>query len=374
MLSLLVGACAPAPTVTTPPPTVTVTAPAPTPAPAPTVTVTAPAPKPPPTPTPTSVSAADFYKDKRITMYVAYAPGGGVDYTARIFASFWTATTGGAMVVENKPGAGGLAMANFMSSQAKRDGSELGATSAWSGLTGPWVMKDPSAQYDLPKFSYLGSFGNEASAFAIAAAKPYASLGDVQKVTGFKLGALTKTGVQAMSSAILIKILGLNNARVVVGYSGTADLSLAAGRGEIDGMVYSVLNILTESKKGYFKTPLLALDYKRSTVFPDTPAITELMKVPAEDQKLLDAISLLKSKTVFLTPPDVPQDRVDFLRATFDKIVANDAFLVLMKRYFEFWTPPVNGVEEAKAMADLANIPRAEFDTIGKLLDQYAGQ
>ena len=58
-------------------------------------------------------SAADFYKKNVVTMVVGLDPGGGSDYAGRLLASYWSAATdGGAMIVKNMTGAGGLVATN----------------------------------------------------------------------------------------------------------------------------------------------------------------------------------------------------------------------------------------------------------------------
>ena len=54
------------------------------------------------------MSPADFYKANTVDLICVMSPGGGVDFSARIFASYWSEVTGGTMVVRNMPGGGGL--------------------------------------------------------------------------------------------------------------------------------------------------------------------------------------------------------------------------------------------------------------------------
>lgn len=51
-------------------------------------------------------AAAQDYPSSAIRIVVGYPPGGGVDYTARLFAERLQAVFGQPMVVENRPGAG----------------------------------------------------------------------------------------------------------------------------------------------------------------------------------------------------------------------------------------------------------------------------
>lgn len=61
-------------------------------------------------------SVSDFYKRKRITIYVGTTAGGGYDRYARTLARHLGRNIPGKprMVVKNRPGAGGMVLANEM--------------------------------------------------------------------------------------------------------------------------------------------------------------------------------------------------------------------------------------------------------------------
>jgi tripartite-type tricarboxylate transporter receptor subunit TctC len=71
--------------------------------------------------------AADFYQGKTITLIVGYAPGGGVDATARVvarhFAKFIPGQPG--VVVQNMEGAAGIVATNYLSQRVAPDGLTL---------------------------------------------------------------------------------------------------------------------------------------------------------------------------------------------------------------------------------------------------------
>src|SRR5688572_27414622 len=71
----------------------------------------------------TAASAQTAYPAKPIRMIVPVAPGGGADITARLLAQKLTDLWGHQMIIDNRPGAGGIV------------GLEIGARSAPDGYT-----------------------------------------------------------------------------------------------------------------------------------------------------------------------------------------------------------------------------------------------
>ena len=70
-----------------------------------------------------ALAQADW-PNKQITIVVGFSPGGSTDFVARIMADEFRKTWGQAVVVENKPGAGGNIGANLVA-KAKPDGYTL---------------------------------------------------------------------------------------------------------------------------------------------------------------------------------------------------------------------------------------------------------
>jgi tripartite-type tricarboxylate transporter receptor subunit TctC len=69
-------------------------------------------------------SLAQSYPSKPVTLVVPFPAGGGPDLTARILAEKLSVRWGQAVVVDNKPGAGGLIGANGVAKSAA-DGHQL---------------------------------------------------------------------------------------------------------------------------------------------------------------------------------------------------------------------------------------------------------
>lgn len=76
------------------------------------------------------------YPVSPIKLIVGYAPGGGTDIVARAMAPYLSKALGQAVVVDNKPGAGGVAGANFVA-KSRPDGYTVLLSSASSVLISP---------------------------------------------------------------------------------------------------------------------------------------------------------------------------------------------------------------------------------------------
>src|SRR5688572_29667873 len=72
----------------------------------------------------TGVATAQQYPSKPVRILVGYAPGGGVDTTARIMAQALTELWGSQVIVENRPGAAGN-IATEITAKSPPDGYTL---------------------------------------------------------------------------------------------------------------------------------------------------------------------------------------------------------------------------------------------------------
>ena len=104
--------------------------------------------------------AQEFPVGQTITIIVGFVAGGGTDTATRIIAKELAANLGQAVVVENKPGAGGMLAAQYVVN-AKSDGTVLMLGSIGPMAVMPHLMKlsfDPSR--DLAPITMGASFPN----------------------------------------------------------------------------------------------------------------------------------------------------------------------------------------------------------------------
>src|SRR5215813_7186116 len=186
--------------------------------------------------------AADFYQGKTLTVIVGYAPGGGVDASARAITRHLGRFIPGRpnIVVQNMEGAAGIVSVNHLDRRVAPDGLTLAVPGRSWYIEA--IVKRPGISFDPTRLTYIGSPG-AVSAAALVHARTgltsYAALKAAAKPVTF--GALGATTPTAMSPALLAD----NGAavRVVLGYVSTARLLLALEQGEIDG-TFTVGNAL----------------------------------------------------------------------------------------------------------------------------------
>jgi tripartite-type tricarboxylate transporter receptor subunit TctC len=219
--------------------------------------------------------------------------------------------------------------------------------------------------------NYIGFLGYSPYGIAVGINRPYQSLADLQKSVGLKFGG---TGVQdnmALGAAFVINALGLKDARVVTGYGGSAEVAAAAAKGEIDGMANPAATIYRDIEKKFVKPPFLVVDRQRTEWFPNVPALTEVVKLSAEQEIMLNVFLGLKGGKVFFATPGISEERIEFIRSAFDRIVKMKKFLTLMEKAVAIWTAPTNGRDLFAEVAKLTKVSKEDVAKLRNLVEVY---
>src|SRR5258708_38225201 len=139
---------------------------------------------------------AGYYAGKQVKMIIGLGTGGGYDLWARTLARHIGKHLPGnpTVISQNMEGAGSFRAASYMAGQAPRDGTVM-ALIARDASLGP-ITGNPGAQFDPPKFSWLGTTTTETN---VCIAHNSASVKTVQDLTQRELlvgdnGAGTGTG------------------------------------------------------------------------------------------------------------------------------------------------------------------------------------
>lgn len=317
-------------------------------------------------PKPEAATAEEFFRNNSVTLYVNGSVGGSTDFEARIFASFWGEATGGpGMRVEVKPGGGGTEGIMEVYN-AEPDGLSMGITFHSSDFYGPPLLETFGITFDPREMSWIGIQGAEWRELVIS---PDKTLDDLLKKGKVKLGATNVGGAIFTGDIVFIELFDLDG-EIVAGYEW-GELPLAMERGEIDGWSSETSDTDFLESKGFAK-PVVSGTFERGEFYPDLPAIAELVTLTPEKERLLTFLtSAFARGRSFYTTPGVPADRVDYMRRTFDKIMANPAFKDQLSRVFKVWTTPWTGEQVEKDANEVLSLPADIVNSVKDLMPKY---
>ena len=322
-----------------------------------------------------AAGGAGFYEGKTARIIVAYSPGGGYDTYARHVARHLHRHLPGAprMIVENRPGAGGLLSGNYVYNSPRQDGTEIlhiGGSSVIKQLTGI-----PQVKFDARKFHYVGATFSEATVLVVTRASGVKSLDDVlgPNAREVALGG-TSTGAPNDVGAILFRdVLGAK-VRLVTGYKGTSRIRLAMDSGELDGMFNGWASLKATShdkvQSGEYKV-LLQVSPKPIKELGDIPSISGLAKT--EEQRRLIRLTTTvpyQFARAFLVGPKVPKERVAEIRDAFDKTMSDPKFLAEAKK-LRLIIDPIKGTDLQSYVGEFLSMPPEQK---AKVLGVVAGK
>jgi tripartite-type tricarboxylate transporter receptor subunit TctC len=273
-------------------------------------------------------SAADTiratYADKTIRLIVGYGAGGGYDTFARLIAPELERETGARVVVQNKPGAGGLAVLNDVA-RAKPDMTTLTIANVSAAVTAQ-LLGSEAARFDVNDFVWLGGISSDKRVLLMAEGTSLADWRSTpQDPALIRWAAGGKTDNLALSAALLSEAFGFNS-KIITGYKGTSEATAALLRGEADGTVVSIesaLNFLD----GTGVTIAAVLSDTRSDLAPELPTIFE-MDIDPDRRKWLDyQVNLSTLGRAVMLAPGTPQPNVEFLRSALRKILTDPHFV-----------------------------------------------
>jgi tripartite-type tricarboxylate transporter receptor subunit TctC len=178
--------------------------------------------------------AANDYPNKPVRILVPYGPGGAGDLTIRLLADKLSQNLKQPIVIENRPGVGGIAaMRTVLSSPA--DGYTLGEIGNGQTISMSLFQGLPyNALKDFAPISVAASF---AVLLAVPPNSPYKSVRDVidaaRKAPGkLNLGAINPGSTQNLSAHLFQQV---SNAEfTIVTYRTTPDLVTALLRADVD--------------------------------------------------------------------------------------------------------------------------------------------
>jgi tripartite-type tricarboxylate transporter receptor subunit TctC len=282
---------------------------------------------------------AQAFPSKPIRIVVGFAAGSGTDVVARIAAQRLPEALGQPVVIDNRPGSGGM-IATEVVAKAAPDGYTLLMMAAADTIQPAMRLKMPyELTRDFTPITYIGAGLFILSTHPSVPARSVKELIALARASPGRLNYAT-TGIG--SSAHMAGELFNSLAKVkttAVPYKGGTQVAVAVSSGEVDFGYFSYTAAKPLLEGGRVR-PLAVTSLKRSPLMPDTPSLHEVgltgydrfvwygviapAGLPKEivarlDAVIVKAVNTLESKSAFLdqglvVETTTPQQFADLIR------------------------------------------------------------
>jgi tripartite-type tricarboxylate transporter receptor subunit TctC len=214
------------------------------------------------------------YPNKPIKIVVPFGAGGVADLTARTVAQKLGDNMGQSIVIENKPGAGGVVATDAVAKSTPDGYTLLLMSNATAVSAGLFKSLPYDAEKDLTPLSILGTFD---IAIVVPQESKFANLGDLLSFAKANPGKLNIGSINVGSTQHLAAELFKSTAGIdaqVVPFNGTPAVLTALRGGQIDVGVEILAPVLPQIK-GQALRALAVTGDKRAAALPQVPTAKE---------------------------------------------------------------------------------------------------
>ena len=260
---------------------------------------------------------ADDFPSRPISWVVGFAPGGISDQGARMVGKTFGEKLKQSVVIENKPGAGGIVAAEYVAG-SKPDGYTLyyGANGAMAAS----VTLQKNLSYDpLKSFTLIHGFGTSALVLVVPANSPFKSLKELIDYAKKNPGKLTYGSVGNGTASHLVAELmsehtGVKMTHVPYRGSSLGMTDLLGGR--VDLMFDYSIVVKPQIEGGKLRA-LAQTGAKRMVSHPDVPTFVDLGYPDVQ----------FAAWATLVGPAGIPKPVVDKLAAAFNETLKDPAII-----------------------------------------------
>ena len=254
----------------------------------------------------------EYFRGKTLTYIVSTNPGGGYDYYGRLMARYLEKHLPvSRVVVRNVAGAGHIIGANTIY-VSRPDGLTIGVFN--TGLIYSQLLAAEGIRFDLNKMSWIGKMAGEGRTLILSTRSGLEDMDDLLAANEVLLAASGVGSAAYTETRILMRVLQLDNARLVPGFIGN-EIELSMLRGEVQGTLSVTSTQAPFVERGEAKY-VVAIAGERSRI-EGIPQVRDFVSDP-ENLRLLGLVENL-SELGRLTagPPGIPPSTLAVLRRAF---------------------------------------------------------
>lgn len=301
----------------------------------------------------------DFYRGKTLTIVVGSTPGGGYDNYARLLARHLGPHIPGnpAVSVQNMPGASTSVAAVYMYNVAPRDGLSMVAVTA-GALMEPLLGDQVQSRINPQKFNYIGSATTDVY---VCVARRDSGVRKFEDVLQRELvvGAAAEGGSARDFPQLLNRAIGAKF-KIISGYPGNRETTLAVDRGEVSGVCGNSFGGLHALRPEWFAadSPVNVIVQESMTGHPElnqrgVPLAISYAKSDEQRSMLQLLYGELLFSRPFAMPPDTPSERVVAIRRAVADSFADPELLADAQKVNLEVVEPASGSEVQSIIARL---------------------
>lgn len=302
-------------------------------------------------------AVSDFYKNKRMSLYVGTTPGGEYDTQARLVSRHLGNHIPGkpGFAVQNMPGGGGIKLALWLFNVPAKDGTHMGVIG--NNFPAMQAAQHPSITVDFRKFNWIGAIAPVVETLAVWHTAGVDSIEDLKKKQ-IVAGATGTASITYLYPTVMNKYLG-TKIKVVPGYGGGSLINAAMEKGEVQAR-NNTWSSWKATKAQWLRDGKIKVLAQAGPKAKDlkAPSLEEI--APNDDARRI--IGLVTSGAYLGRPlaltPGVPADRVKAVRTAFLATMKDPAFLAEAKK-LKFDVDPVAGDAMQDYLAKLMDFPKA---------------
>jgi tripartite-type tricarboxylate transporter receptor subunit TctC len=276
----------------------------------------------------------DFYRGKTVSIIIGYSVGGGYDTYARLLSRFIGNHIPGKpnVVAQNMPGAGSIKAANYIYQVAPKDGTQF-ATFGRAVPVAP-LLNVAGATFDGTKLSWIGSISKDTTLCITSNRSQVKNWQDFLSKPSI-LGGEGAGSDPDMYTLLYKNVFGAKT-KLVTGYPGTNDTSMAMERGEIDGFCGLSWSTLQSRHPQWLKEKLVNIivqaGMEKEPELKDIPFALELTNDKEKLQILKVVLVSQEMARPFAAPPGIPAERKAALVKAFAETMKDPDFLAEAKK------------------------------------------
>lgn len=225
----------------------------------------------------TAISAAyakSHYPEYPITLVLPVGPGNTADIIGRLIAQHLGTSVGTQIVVENRPGAGGVSAVKQVAA-AKPDGYSLMYMGAGSAISQSLFKPEPFNL--LESFTPITTITSNDVVLVTGKNSPFSSIGDFleksRKTKGGLMVGISLLGtIQHLTAETFKSMAGIE--MTIVPFKTASAVSAALASGDIDLAFEFMPPMLSQIQNGAVKAIAIS-NADRSKILPDVPTLAE---------------------------------------------------------------------------------------------------